>query len=384
MKVKPNNYIAIEFPSRSVNEGLARAAVAAFAAQLDPTLDELGDIKTAVSEAVTNAIVHAYPQEIGKIALRACIFDGNLLEITVRDWGCGIADVEKAREPLYTTGGEERSGMGFTIMESFMDSARCALEKRQGHGRDDEAQDRAAHGAPMNAAPELLEAAAQGDEQACEQMLRENSGLIWSIVRRYYGRGVEPDDLYQLGCLGFIKAIKGFDFAFGTQFSTYAVPKIAGEIRRFLRDDGAIKVSRSMREQAATIFAAREKLKNTLGREPALSELSEETGFNAEEIAQCELAVAAPDSLQRETGDGLTLEGMLGGESPEDGLIERIALREAIDELPEREKMTILLRFFKGLTQEQAARLLGVSQVQVSRLERRALEKLRASLSDEL
>ena len=208
--------------------------------------------------------------------------------------------------------------------------------------------------------------------------------LIWSIVRRYYGRGVEPDDLYQLGCLGFIKAIKGFDFAFGTQFSTYAVPKIAGEIRRFLRDDGAIKVSRSMREQAATIFAAREKLKNTLGREPALSELSEETGFNAEEIAQCELAVAAPDSLQRETGDGLTLEGMLGGESPEDGLIERIALREAIDELPEREKMTILLRFFKGLTQEQAARLLGVSQVQVSRLERRALEKLRASLSDEL
>ena len=212
----------------------------------------------------------------------------------------------------------------------------------------------------MNAAPELLKAAVQGDEQACEQMLRENSGLIWSIVRRYYGRGVEPDDLYQLGCLGFIKAIKGFDFAFGTQFSTYAVPKIAGEIRRFLRDDGAIKVSRSMREQAATIFAAREKLKNTLG---------------------CELAVAAPDSLQRETGDGLTLEGVLGGESPEDGLIERIALREAIDELPEREKMTILLRFFKGLTQEQAARLLGVSQVQVSRLERRALEKLRASLS---
>ena len=106
----------------------------------------------------------------------------------------------------------------------------------------------------MNGTAELLEAAAQGDEQACEQMLRENSGLIWSIVRRYYGRGVEPDDLYQLGCLGFIKAVKGFDFAFGTQFSTYAVPKIAGEIRRFLRDDGAIKVSRSLREQAARLL----------------------------------------------------------------------------------------------------------------------------------
>ena len=122
MKIKPNNYIALEFLSRSVNEGFARTAVAAFAAQLDPTLDELGDIKTAVSEAVTNAIVHAYPDELGKIGLRASIFDGNVLEIVVRDWGCGIADVDKAREPLYTTGGEERSGMGFTIMESFMDA----------------------------------------------------------------------------------------------------------------------------------------------------------------------------------------------------------------------------------------------------------------------
>lgn len=235
----------------------------------------------------------------------------------------------------------------------------------------------------MNGTAELLEAAVQGDEQACEQMLRDNSGLIWSIVRRYYGRGVEPDDLYQLGCLGFIKAVKGFDLTFGTQFSTYAVPKIAGEIRRFLRDDGAIKVSRGIREQAATIFAAREKLKNTLGREPVLSELSEETGLRPEEIAQCELAVAEPESLQRETGDGLTLEGMLGSESPEESLVEKIALREAIGALPERERMTILLRFFKGLTQEQTARLLGVSQVQVSRLERRALEKLRALLADE-
>ncbi len=122
MKIKPNNYIALDFLSRSVNEGFARTAVAAFAAQLDPTLDELGDIKTAVSEAVTNAIVHAYPDELGKIGLRASIFDGNVLEIVVRDWGCGIPDVNKAREPLYTTGGEERSGMGFTIMESFMDA----------------------------------------------------------------------------------------------------------------------------------------------------------------------------------------------------------------------------------------------------------------------
>ena len=118
---RAENYVVLEFLSRSSNEGFARIAAAGFAAQLDPTLDELGDIKTAVSEAVTNAIVHAYPDAIGKVAVRARICPGNVLELTVKDHGRGIADVEKAREPLYTTGGEERSGMGFTIMESFMD-----------------------------------------------------------------------------------------------------------------------------------------------------------------------------------------------------------------------------------------------------------------------
>ena len=132
MKVKPHNYIALEFLSRSVNEGFARTAVAAFAAQLDPTLDELGDVKTAVSEAVTNAIVHAYPDVLGRISVRASVFEGNVLEIIVRDWGRGIEDVDKAREPLYTTGGEERSGMGFTIMESFMDA--LIVRSRPGKG----------------------------------------------------------------------------------------------------------------------------------------------------------------------------------------------------------------------------------------------------------
>ena len=132
MKKKPINYIMLEFPSRSANEGFARSAVAAFAAQLDPTLEELGDIKTAVSEAVTNATVHAYPETLGKITLRACIFEGNQLEITVRDWGRGIEDVKKAREPLFTTGGEERSGMGFTIMESFMDSLNVRSTPQRG------------------------------------------------------------------------------------------------------------------------------------------------------------------------------------------------------------------------------------------------------------
>ena len=122
--MKEINSIKIEFPSRSSNESFARTAMACFAAQLDPTLDEIGDIKTAVSEAVTNCIVHAYPDNLGKIMIRAKIFENSEIEITVRDWGCGILDVEKAREPLFTTGGDDRSGMGFTIMDSFMDGLR--------------------------------------------------------------------------------------------------------------------------------------------------------------------------------------------------------------------------------------------------------------------
>ena len=119
-----NNYIKLEFPSKSANEGFARAAVACFAAQLDPNMEELGDIKTAVSEAVTNCIVHAYPETVGKVQIKARLLAGNVVEITVRDWGRGIENVDKAREPMFTTGGEDRSGMGFTIMESFMDSLR--------------------------------------------------------------------------------------------------------------------------------------------------------------------------------------------------------------------------------------------------------------------
>ena len=224
---------------------------------------------------------------------------------------------------------------------------------------------------------DLIRAAQEGDDCACGRMVEENSGLIWSVVRRYYGRGVEPDDLYQLGCLGFLKAVRGFDFSYGTCFSTYAVPKIAGEIRRFLRDDGSIKVARGIREQAQMLYSIRERIRSELGREPALSELAEASGLTVEEIAQADLATGELESLQQENGDGLTLEGMLGTDSPEDSLVERLALRESIDRLPEKERMTILLRYFKGLTQEQTARILRVSQVQVSRLERKGLQRLR-------
>ncbi len=226
----------------------------------------------------------------------------------------------------------------------------------------------------------LLDRAQNGDNNACQQVLTENVGLIWSIVKRYSGCGVDTDDLYQLGCIGFIKAVKGFDLTYGTQFSTYAVPKIAGEIRRFLRDDGSVKVGRSLREKGQTLFYTRERLRHTLGREPQLSELAQETGMTVEEVAAVELANGPLESLQQETIDGLTLESTLGTDSPEEGMVEKIALREAIDSLPERERITILLRFFRGMTQEQTARILKVSQVQVSRLERKGLAKLREIL----
>lgn len=230
--------------------------------------------------------------------------------------------------------------------------------------------------------PALLEEARRGDNEACTRLIEENGGLIWSVVRRYYGRGAEPEDLYQLGCLGFLKAVRGFDPAFGCQFSTYAVPKIAGEIRRFLRDDGAVKVSRGLKERAGTIRAARERLAAALGREPALSELAAETGLEPEEIAAAEEASLPVASLQAETGDGMTLESVLGTDGMEEGIVEREALREAIAALPERERKVILLRYYRGMTQEGAARLLGVSQVQVSRIERRAVEQLRRKLAD--
>jgi RNA polymerase sporulation-specific sigma factor len=208
---------------------------------------------------------------------------------------------------------------------------------------------------------ELIREAKKGDREAAERLVKENSGLIWSVARRFFGRGVEADDLYQLGCLGFLKAIEGYDESYGTRFSTYAVPKIGGEIRRFLRDDGMIKVSRSTKERANMIRHARERLIQQLGREPYLSELSEETGITPEDIAAAETATETPDSLQRENSDGgFTLESALGVDGMEDDVIESLALREAISLLSEKEQMLIALRFYRGMTQDKTARILGV------------------------
>lgn len=230
----------------------------------------------------------------------------------------------------------------------------------------------------MSRLEELLLQAKAGDQSAVEVLVEENSGLIWSVARRFLGRGTEADDLYQLGCLGFLKAVEGFDLEYGTQFSTYAVPKISGEIRRFLRDDGAVKVSRSLKEQAATIKATRNRLATALGREPTIQEISRQTGFSPEEIALAETATAAIESIQRETGEeGFSLENILTDTETEEKMVEKIALRQAIDALPEREKRIIQLRYFHGLTQQRIAKVMNVSQVQVSRIEKKALAMLK-------
>lgn len=230
----------------------------------------------------------------------------------------------------------------------------------------------------MSRTEELIAQSQAGDHDARETLLKENTGLIWSVARRFIGRGTESDDLYQLGCLGFLKAVDGFDLSFGTQFSTYAVPKIAGEIRRFLRDDGAVKVSRGIKERAATIKTVRNQLINALGREPTVQEIAKQTGFSPEDIAIAETATASIESIQQETGeDGFTLENVLTDTESEEALLERISLRQAIDRLPERESAVIRLRYFHGLTQERVSRILQVSQVQVSRIEKKALSRLK-------
>ena len=234
----------------------------------------------------------------------------------------------------------------------------------------------------MSIRRENLLAAQSGDKAEMERLLTENSALIWSVAHRFTGRGCELEDLYQLGCIGFVKAVQEFDTEIGSQFSTYAVPKIAGEIKRFLRDDGIIKVSRSLKENAARVFAAREKFEREQGRAPYVSELCDLTGLTAEEIAQTASAPAEPCSLDEPMGDeGFSLHNLLPAAGDEEKMVEHLDLRAAIDRLEEQQRMVILLRYYRDMTQQKVAQTLGLTQVQVSRLEKRACRELKKMLS---
>ena len=224
----------------------------------------------------------------------------------------------------------------------------------------------------------LIAKAHQGDKEARNTLVEENIGLVYTIVRRFLGRGIEMEDLVQIGSIGLIKAIDKFDLSFEVRFSTYAVPMIAGEIKRFLRDDGMIKVSRSLKENALKVFTARERLEKRLGREPAMQELSEETGLSGEDIVMAIEVDSIYRTIYQGDGNAISLADRLEEkDNPNERLLDHMVLQEVMATLEEREKRLIEMRYFEEKTQNQVAAALSMTQVQVSRMEKKILKKMR-------
>ena len=230
---------------------------------------------------------------------------------------------------------------------------------------------------------ELIIKAQDGDNTAKTELIEQNSPLIKSVIRRYRNKGVDYEDLYQLGCIGFLKAIRNFSDAFGVKFSTYAVPMIAGEVKRFLRDDGYIKVSRSVKSLASKINYYIEEYKNKNGDSPSIETIAEEFGIEAQEAVFVLDSAKFPVSLYDKTDDehNRTLMDKLASKETVEDNLDRIVLKDAIQSLDEREKKIILLRYYRDKTQSEVARVLNVSQVQISRLENKILEKLKRGFS---
>lgn len=234
----------------------------------------------------------------------------------------------------------------------------------------------------MESVYRLIQRAQQGDEKAKEQLLQENSGLIWSVVRRFYGRG-EQEDLYQLGAIGLLKCIEKFDFNYDVKFSTYAVPMIMGEIRRFLRDDGTIKVSRSLKELAYRAKQLQENILKAENREPSVTELANKLSVEKEDLIFALESVKDVESLYAAQGreDGsMQLIDQLADHSENEKMLERISLKEALTHLDAKERQIIIMRYFQDKTQTDVAKCIGISQVQVSRIEKRVLHQMKESL----
>ena len=233
-----------------------------------------------------------------------------------------------------------------------------------------------------------IEKAQNGNKEEMTKLIEDNSGLVWSIVRRFSGRGYEIEDLYQIGCIGLIKAIQRFDTSFEVRLSTYAVPYILGEIKRFIRDDGPIKISRSIKELNIKIKELQKEYQNKYGRDISLEEIAKELKTSKEEITMA-LDSAKPvnsieDSQYRDNKTDKTIsviEQLSTGKDEETEIANRITIKKLISELKDKEKEVILLRYYKGKTQMQVSRILGITQVQVSRIERRVLENMKRKLS---
>ncbi|MCL6453253.1 MAG: RNA polymerase sporulation sigma factor SigF [Alicyclobacillus sp.] len=231
---------------------------------------------------------------------------------------------------------------------------------------------------------QLIRDSQAGQTAARDALVLANQRLVWAVVQRFLGRGYDPEDLFQIGCIGLMKAIDKFDLAFDVKFSTYAVPMIIGEIQRFLRDDSTVKVSRSLKETAKHIRHARDELAKRLGRQPRIHEIAEELGIEPSEVVFAQEALRAPASIHETVyendGDPIYLMDQIA-EEENVGWFDKIALHEILNKLPERERLIVYLRFFKDKTQSDVARVLGISQVQVSRLEKRILQTIRDELT---
>ncbi len=228
----------------------------------------------------------------------------------------------------------------------------------------------------------LIRKSHEGDEKAREQLVEENVGLIWCVVKRFYGRGTDTEDLFQIGSIGLLKAIDKFDTSYDVKFSTYAVPMISGEIKRFLRDDGIIKVSRSLKELSYRTYQAREKLIEKLGREPTMDELAQTMQVDKEEIAQALEAGSEVESIykpvmQKGGNEIPLLDKLEETDGQEEKILDRMLLAQLLATLNKEERRLIYLRYFQDKTQSEVGKIMGTSQVQVSRMEKRIMERLR-------
>ncbi|MGY4112390.1 RNA polymerase sporulation sigma factor SigF [Aeribacillus sp. SP014] len=231
---------------------------------------------------------------------------------------------------------------------------------------------------------DLIKRSQQGDQAARDLLIQKNMRLVWSVVQRFLNRGYEADDLFQIGCIGLVKSVDKFDLSYDVKFSTYAVPMIIGEIQRFIRDDGTVKVSRSLKELGNKIRRAREELSKTLGKVPTVGEIADYLDISPEDIVLAQEAVRAPSSIHETVyendGDPITLLDQIADQN-EQKWFDQIALKDAMNNLGERERLIVYLRYYKDQTQSEVAKRLGISQVQVSRLEKKILKQMKDRMS---
>jgi RNA polymerase sporulation-specific sigma factor len=232
---------------------------------------------------------------------------------------------------------------------------------------------------------ELIRRSQEGDQEARDEIIQKNMRLVWSVVQRFLNRGYEPDDLFQIGCIGLLKSVDKFDLSYDVKFSTYAVPMIIGEIQRFIRDDGTVKVSRSLKETGNKIRKAKDELSKKYGRAPTVTEISDYLDLSPEDVVLAQEASRSPTSIHETVyendGDPITLLDQIADQN-ETSWFDKIALKKAMEELDERERLIVYLRYYKDQTQSEVASRLGISQVQVSRLEKKILQQMKERMDE--